>query len=138
MVLVLFTMLAYELFLNNKGSQSNNPKSEIPIKKIFCKKGRITIDKTTLEEFGSLVTKDFGILQNSLAMTLNTIKVDKLNLPDFRTGPAAKNPYVEVYGTVKTNSKSETKIVLTIGKKHAAIIHTLDMQTGMQSSKKIR
>ena len=122
-------MLAYELFLNNKGSQSNNPKSELPIKKIFYKKGKITIDKTTLEEFGSQVTKDFATLQNSLAMTLNTIKIDKLNLPDFRTGPAARNPYVEVYGTAKTNSKSETKIELSIGKE-PAIIHTLDMQTG--------
>ena len=107
-------MLAYELFLNNKGSQSNNPKSELPIKKIFYKKGKITIDKTTLEEFGSQVTKDFATLQNSLAMTLNTIKIDKLNLPDFRTGPAARNPYVEVYGTAKTNSKSETKIELSV------------------------
>jgi len=122
-------MLAYELFLNNKGSQSNNPKSEIPLKKIFYKKGKITIDKTSLEEFGSQVTKDFGVLQKGLAMTLNTIKMDKLNLPDFRTGPAAQNPYVEVYGKVKTNSKSETKIELSIGK-NPSVVHTLDMQTG--------
>lgn len=119
-------MLAYELFLNNKDSELNNPKTQLPIKKIFYKEGKITIDSTTLEEFGSSETKSTQQLQNWLSMPLNTINVRKLNLPDFRTGTAGANPYIEVYGYVKTNRALETKVILSIGKKPNYVEYILD------------
>ena len=120
-------MLAYELFLNNKYSNLNNPKTQLPIKKIFCKKEKITIDTTTLEEFGSPKTNSTQQLQNWLSMPLNTIDKNKLNLPDNRTGTAGANPYIEIYGYVKTNRALETKMILTIGKKPNYIEHVLNV-----------
>jgi hypothetical protein len=120
-------MLAYELFLNNKDSELNNPKTQLPIKKIFYKKGKITIDETTLEEFGSPETTSTRQLQNWLSMPLNTINVHKLNLPDYRTGTAGANPYIEIYGYVKTNRSLETKVILSIGKKPNYVEHVLDV-----------
>lgn len=120
-------MLAYELFHNNQDSTLNNPKRQFPIKKIFYKNEKITIDKTTLEEYGSAHTKTTRELQNWLIMPLNTIDVKKLNLPDFRTGTAGANPYVEIYGYLKTNKSLESKLSLSIGKKPNQIDYTLDL-----------
>ncbi len=114
-------MLAYELFHNNKNSPTNDQKSQFPIKKIFYKHNKITIDEKKLDGYGSKTTKKTKQLQEWLQMPLNTIDVQKLNLPDFRTGSAAVNPYIEVYGYLKT-----TKLTLSIGKKSNKIIHTLD------------
>ena len=122
-------MLAYELFLNNKDSTSNNA-DNTPIKKIFFDGKNIVIDDTTLEEFGSEVKKNSQILQRSLSMPLNTIDVNKLNLPDNRTSSSSYQPYVEISGRVKTNKNSETKIELSINKTDAKIIHTLDLTNG--------
>lgn len=121
-------MLAYELFLNNKDSELNNPKTQLPIKKIFYKKGKITIDSTTLEEFGSSETNSTKQLQQWLSMPLNTINKNKLNLPDYRTGTAGANPYIEVYGYVKTNRTLETKVILSLGKKPNYIEYVLDVK----------
>ncbi len=120
-------MLAYELFHNNKNSTANNPKKQFPIKKIFYKKGKITIDETTMEKFGSGVTEGTKQLQNWLQMSLNTIDIKKLNLPDFRTGAAGANPYIEIYGYLKINRALETKVILSIGKKPNQIEYVLDL-----------
>ena len=122
-------MLAYELFHNNKNSNANNPKKQFPIKKIFYKNNKIIVDKKTLEAYGSGTTKSTSQLQNWLQMPLNTINVMELNLPDFRTGSAGANPYIEIYGYLKTNKKLETKIILSIGKKPHQINHVLDLTT---------
>ena len=119
-------MLAYELFHNNRNLTKNNPKRQFPIKKIFYKNNKIIIDKKGREEHGSETTKDTKQLQDWLQMPLNTIDVKQLNLPDFRTGTAGANPYIEIYGNLKTNKSSESKLVLSIGKEAKQIIHTLD------------
>jgi len=122
-------MLAYELFLNNKDSTKNNA-DNLPLKKIFFDGKNITIDDTTLEEFGSDVKKNSQFLQRTLSMPLNTIDVNKLNLPDNRTSSSSPQPYVEITGKVTTSKNLETKIVLYINKKDAKIIHTLDLTNG--------
>jgi len=123
-------MLAYELFHNNKDSTTNNPKKQFPIKKIFYKNGKSIIEKTTLEEYGSAVTETTRQLQNWLVMPLNTIDAKKLNLPDYRTGTAGANPYIEIYGYLKTSKSLESKLSLSIGKKPNHIEHVLDLTSG--------
>lgn len=120
-------MLAYELFHNNINSTKNNPKKQFPIKKIFYKNNKIIIDKKGREEYGSETTKDTKQLQDWLQMPLNTIDVKQLNLPDFRTGAAGANPYIEVYGDLKTNKSSGSKLVLSIGKKPNQTEHVLNL-----------
>jgi hypothetical protein len=46
-------VLAYELYLRNKDSTANIVKQQKPIKKIFVNKGKVTLDKTTIDEYGS-------------------------------------------------------------------------------------
>ena len=123
-------MLAYELFYYNKDSTTNHPKKQLPIKKIFYKNNNIIIDKNTLEKYGSEVTKTTEQLQKWLIMSLNTINVKKLNLPDLRTGTAGANPYIEIYGYLKTNRALESKLSITIGKKSNQIDYSLDVTTG--------
>lgn len=125
-------MLAYELFYNNKDRDVRNTKNQYPIKKIFYKDGKIIIDEKGLEEYGSETTKSTRELQDWLQMPLNTTNSEKYNLPDFRTGSAAANPYVEIYGTVKTNKSSETKLEITIGKKEKSsyVSYVSDLSTG--------
>jgi len=125
-------MLAYELFCNNKDRDIRNTKNQYPIKKIFYKDGKITIDEKGLEEYGSETTKSTKELQDWLQMPLNTTNNEKYNLPDSRTGSAAANPYVEIYGTVKTNKASETKLEITIGKKEKSnyVSYVSDLSTG--------
>ena len=120
-------MLAYELFHNNKNSTANVTKKQLPIKKIFYKNNKITIDETNREEYGSKVTEATKQLQDWLQMPLNTIDVKLLNLPDFRTGTAGSNPYIEIYGYLKTNTAKESKLTLSIGKKPNQITHILDL-----------
>lgn len=122
-------MLAYELFHNNKYSDVPDIKKQFPIKKIFYKKRKITIDKTTLEEYGSTETETTKQLQNWLVMPLNTIDLKKLNLPDYRTGTAGANPYIEIYGYLKTNKSLESKLILSIGKKPNHIEYVLDLNS---------
>lgn len=94
-------MLAYELYLRNKDSTANVVKQQKPIKKIFVNKSKITVDKTTIDEYGSEIVGKYRILQESLAMPLNTSDRTLLNLPDSRTSSAQPNPYVEIYGALK-------------------------------------
>ncbi len=129
-------LLANELYQLNKYSNRNNPKRQLAIKKIFCENNQILVDKKTLEDYGSVVTKKTKYLQECLQMPLNTINAEKLNLPDFRTGSASSNPYIEVYGELKTNSTAETKITLSVGKKDSNeeknnyIEYVLDLTNG--------
>jgi hypothetical protein len=126
-------MLAYELFLNNKDSTSNNA-DNIPIKKIFFDGKNIIIDSTTLEEFGSDVKKNSTILQRSLSMPLKTIDVNKLNLPDNTTSSSSPQPYVKISGSItfgnitKKNPDLNPKMNLSL--KSDKIKHILDLTTG--------
>ena len=123
-------MLAYELFLINKESSANNPRGgSQPIKKIFFENGKVTIDKD-LEEYASGYLEKTKQLQDWLQMPLNTIDKKELNLPDVRVSFAQSSPYVEVYGTVKTNKNSESTLSITIGKKPNIIEYSLDVSTG--------
>ena len=123
-------MLAYELFHSNKNSNATDKKRQFPIKKIFYKNTKVTIDQTTLEEYGSTTTEDTRQIQNWLQMPLNTSNAEKLNMPDFRTGAASANPYIEIYGYLKTSKSLESKLFLTIGKKPNHIEYILDVTSG--------
>lgn len=126
-------MLAYELFYNNKDSGTSDVKNQYPVKKVFYKNNKVTIDKKPIEEYGSSTTKNTKQLQDWLQMPLNTVDVKQLNLPDFRTGGNSANPYVEVYGSLKTNVSLNTVLTLSIGKKPNQITHTLDFVNEIQS-----
>lgn len=124
-------MLAYELFFINKKSDINNPRGgSQPIKKIFYQNGKVTIDEKTREGYASEYLERTQQLQDWLQMPLNTIDKKELNLPDTRVSFAQPNPYVEVYGNVKTNKNSESTLSITIGKKPNIIEYSLDVLTG--------
>ena len=123
-------MLGYELFSINKESSANNPRGgSQPIKKIFFQNDTVTLDKD-LEEYASEYLEKTKQLQDWLQMPLNTIDKKELNLPDVRVGFAQPSPYVEVYGTVKTNKNSESILSITIGKKPKTIEYSLNVPTG--------
>lgn len=124
-------MLGYELFLINEESSANNPRGgSQPIKKIFFQNGKVTLDKD-LEEYPSEYLERTKQLQDWLQMPLNTIDKKELNLPDTRVSPAQPSPYVEVYGTVKTNKNSENTLSIKIGKKPNIIEYSLDVSSGI-------
>jgi hypothetical protein len=123
-------VLSYELFSINKESSANNPRGgSQPIKKIFFQNGKITIDKD-LEEYTSEHLEKTKQLQDWLQMPLNTIDKKELNLPDMRVSFAQPSPYVEVYGTVKTNKNLESILSIIIGKKPSVIEYSLNVPTG--------
>ena len=104
-------MLAYELYLGNKGSTSNVVPKEKPIKKIFVDNNdNIEIDQKTLEEYDSKPLNKFRILQESLTMPLNTCDSSLLNLPDQRTSTNQPNPYVEISGNFSKTNSSKTNV----------------------------
>ena len=109
-------MLAYELYLRNKDSTANVVKQQKPIKKIFVNKGKVTLDKTTIDEYGSETVGKYRILQESLAMPLNTSDRTLLNLPDSRTSSSQPNPYVEIYGTLKVTNMKATLLLQITGR----------------------
>ena len=122
-------MLGYELFLMNKVSTANIPRGgSQPIKKIFFHDDVVTLDKD-LEEYSSNYLEKTEQLQNWLQMPLNTIDKKELNLPDVRVSPAQPSPYFEIYGSVKTNKKSESALSITIGKKPNTIEYSLNVST---------
>ncbi len=126
----LLLLLAYELFYGNRDSKGSAPKKQLPVKMIFYKDNTATVDEKTLEEWGSETTKGTKELQNWLKMPLNTSDDVISKLPDHRVGAAAPNPYLEIYGIIKTNKASETKLEITIGKKPDYIKHILDVSAG--------
>ena len=109
-------MLAYELYFRNKDSTANVVKQQKPIKKIFVNKSKINVDKTTIDEYGSEIVGKYRILQESLAMPLNTSDRTLLNLPDTRTSSAQPNPYVEIYGSLKVANMKPTFSLQITGK----------------------
>lgn len=122
-------MLAYELYLKNQESSANNPRSGLkPLKKIFYQNKTVNIDKKTLEEYGKNYSDKHKVLQDWLQMPLNTVDSERLNLPDFRTGTAGRNPYIEIYGYLKSNKKLETTLTISIGKKPNFVEYSLDMK----------
>ena len=123
-------LLASELYQINKDSNINNPDKQFPIKKIFYKNNQIILDEKKIEQYGSEQTQTFKQLQNWLQMPLNTIDVKRLNLPDFRTGSASANPYIEIYGTLSTTKSLESKLSITIGKKPNEINYVLNLSDG--------
>ena len=106
-------LLAYELYLRNKDSGVNVVKREKPIKKIYVLNDNVVIDTKTLDEYGSSISEKYRILQESLAMPLNTSNSSLLNLPDFRTSTNQPNPYVEIRCNLK-RSKSHYNVILLL------------------------
>jgi len=137
-------LLAYELYLKNKGSTSNVVKNEKPIKKIFVSNNHIEIDGKTLDEYGSLIKDKFRILQESLTMPLNTCDVTQLNLPSVRPSTSQPNPYVEISGSF-SKTKSKCELSLIIRKKSndkenvlSAIFDILNDKTSIEAHKDIQ
>lgn len=128
-------MLAFELYLKNKDSKSGDPKSLKPIKKIIYQNNTPTIDKKTIEEYGSEISDKFQAVQEWLSMPLTTCDASLLNLPDFRRSPAQPNPYFEIYCTLKTNKSKESILTLSIGKKPNTVEYSLDINSGEISKK---
>ena len=117
-------MLVYELFLINKESSANNPRSgSQSIKKIFFENGKVTIDKD-LEEYASGYLEKTKQLQDWFQIPLNTIDKKELNLPDVRVSFAQSSPYVEVYGLLK-QTKTQKVLSITISKKPNLIEYSL-------------
>jgi len=114
--LIGYLLLAYELYLKNKDSTANVVKQQRPIKKIFTNKRKITVDNKTIDEYGSEPVGKFRILQESLAMPLNTSDTTLLNLPDSRTSSSQPNPYVEIYGTLKVTNMKPTLLLQIKGR----------------------
>ena len=101
-------MLAYELYRHTKKSGSDSGIG-IPIKKIFVSGETITIDDTTISEYGTTNTpdklKDF--LQKNFDMPIDVNP--KLNLPEKIVSSASPKPYVVIYGYINACNK-EVKI----------------------------
>jgi hypothetical protein len=125
-------VLAYELFLNNRGSTGTDPKGgQRAIKKIFFNNNDVVIDKMTRDDYGKKYSEKTRQLQDWLQMPLNTENEKRLNLPDYRVSNAQPSPYVQIYGIVKTNKKLETIISISIGKKPNTIEYSLNASTGI-------
>jgi len=128
-------VLAFELYLKNRDSKENPPKSLKPLKKIFYKNDVVIIDKKIIEEYGSDISEKFKDVQEWLAMPLTTSDASELNLPDFRTSPAQPNPYFEIYGNLKTNKSKESILILSLGKKPHNWECSMDLKSGNVSKK---
>ena len=100
----------------NKNSKRNlDATSEYPIKKIFYSKNSITVDRTTIQQFGSPTTKRSRFIQEWLTMPLLTTSEKTLNLPDKRTGKGSANPYLVLNCQFKKATKtSNPQIFLEI------------------------
>lgn len=115
-------MLAYDLYLRNKDSKANIVRigRGKPIKKIYINQDIISVDSKNIEEYGSEISDSNRILQESLAMPLNTSDSSLLNLPGSGGLPSTNqpNPYIKIFGTLKKSKlKSEFTIELTIQSK---------------------
>ena len=62
-------------------------------------------------------------------MPLSTANPKFLNLPDNRTSPAQPSPYIQVYGTLKTNKSKESTLIISIGKDPEIISYTYNIST---------
>lgn len=115
-------MLAYDLYLKNKGFQGRIVKNVKPIKKIYIDRGGITVDHLTLEEYGSKVSSDplVSFLQHWLSMPLNNSDAERVNLPDKRTGSRSSPPYIQLFGKLEKTKSNEIKLKLSITGKDEA------------------
>jgi hypothetical protein len=59
-------VLAYELYLKNRGSTANDVPWEKLVKKIFVNKGNIKIESKTLDEYRKGAVDNFRDLQEPL------------------------------------------------------------------------
>ncbi len=97
-------MLAYELYLKNKGGGEVGTK--VPIKKVFVNftdTVTIQLDSETLEHYGeNPKPNDIRThFQELLSMPSNNLY--SVGLPDRGTGANSKKPYVEFYGKYEKN-----------------------------------
>ena len=131
-------MLAYELYRKNKSSPAIIPPDrELPIKKMFCIDGKVSLDGRLCEEYNSRIVEASRSIQERLQMPLNTIDEEALNLPDHRTSKFEPNPYVMFYGQAKAR-----KIEIVIGKKKdrnggegCHRTYSLDLESGERSDR---
>lgn len=116
-------MLAYDLYLKNKGFQGRIVKNVKPIKKIYVDGDGIDIDNLTLDEYGSKVSSDplVSFLQRWLSMPLNSSDAKLLNLPDKRTGSRSSPPYIQLFGKLEKTKSNEIKLELSIAGKDCRI-----------------
>ena len=49
--------------------------------------------------------------------------------PDNRTSPAQPSPYIQIYGTLKTNKSKESTLIISIGKDPEIISYTYNIST---------
>ena len=107
-------MLAFELYLKNRGLQSEAVKRVKPVKKLLGKSARA--DSTTPSQYGSKKSEEypeFKPLMHALSMPLNT--APKLGLPQRGTGANSPKPYVELFGSCELG-KSRNRVLLSIGR----------------------
>lgn len=107
-------MLAFELYLKNRGHEGEIVKRIKPIKKLIGKSAKV--DATTPSQYGSEKSEkhpEFDPLMHILSMPLNN--APKLGLPNRGTGANSPKPYVELYGLCELG-KSKKLIRLSVGR----------------------
>lgn len=123
-------MLAYELFLKNKDYAGEFVKNVKPVKKVFVKNDKVSLDKKTLSEYGITTREEFKIFQELLSMPLNTS--DNLFIPNKATGTNSPKPYVEIYGRLD-NKKTKKSISLSVKDKSNTFSAILDLEAKSQT-----
>ena len=108
-------MLAYELYLHNKDTDSETGKG-VPIKKIFIDKDSFKIDDTPIDKYGETNTSDpiKNWFQRNFDMPIDTIK--EINLPNKLVASNASKPYVTIYGLADFHIKTKKGNKEIIGK----------------------
>lgn len=120
-------MLAYELYLKNKGNDKNPVKNIFPLKKIFVNKNEISVDEKTLDNYASEKNQKFSFIQEWLQMPLITTSLSKLNLPYRYAGANSAKPYIEIYGSFESSKKKDPLLRLTIDDKKNKFVAEFDL-----------
>ena len=111
-------LLACELYLKNKASDTDIGKTVVPIKKVFVKvvDGTVSVnlDSKLLENYGAILDENNHQtrFQKSLSMPPNNLST--VSLPNRATGANSKKPYVEFYGKYE---KSKLTLSISVGTK---------------------
>jgi len=111
---ILGVMLAFELYLKNRGHEGEIVKRIKPVKKLVGKSAKF--DTTTPSQYGSEKSEkhpEFDPLMHILSMPLNN--APKLGLPYRVTGANSPKPYVQLYGLCELG-KSKKLIRLSVGR----------------------
>lgn len=119
-------MLAFELYLKNKGFKGEFVKNPKPVKKIIMKGSSPALDRKKIDEYGGALLEEYESFQSLFSMPANT--ASNLGLKFRATSPNSPRPYVEIYGQF-IRTKSGAKISLTIGKDDKSFNAELDLQT---------